>query len=78
MFILETEQAKVISMKFLTCRVSAESTGKFWQKSFAATCGGHLEFLHKPHKHMQSLLVTFPKNRFPANFGGHLEFLRKM
>ena len=51
MFILETERDRAIFTKFLTRRVSAESTGIVSQKkSFPATFGGHLEFLRKMQK----------------------------
>ena len=50
LLISETERDRAISTKFLTHRVSAESTGDFSQKLFPATFGGHLKFLHKMQK----------------------------
>ena len=43
-------QERAISMKFLTHRVSPESTDNFSQILFAAIFGDHLEFLRKPQK----------------------------
>ena len=45
--ISEMERDRAISTKFLTHRVSAESTADFSQKLFSCTFGGHLEFLCK-------------------------------
>ena len=73
----------MISTKFWSRRVSAESTGDFLQNRFSATFGSHLDFLHKAQNriyfagYLQSVLATFCKNHFPAFFGGHLDFLRK-
>ena len=53
-FISETERDRVISTKFLTHRVFAESTGDFSQNHFPATFGGHLEFLRK----MQNVFIS--------------------
>ena len=44
--ISKTEQDRAISMKFLTHRVSAESTDDIFKTCFPTTFGGHLEFLH--------------------------------
>ena len=48
-FISEMVRDRAILTKFLTHRVSAESTGDFSQKKnlFPATFGSHLEFLRK-------------------------------
>ena len=43
--ISEMEQDRVISTKFLTHRVAAESTADFPKNRFPATFGSHLEFL---------------------------------
>ena len=49
-FISETVRDRAVSKKFLTHRVSANSTGNFSQKSFTAIVGNHLEFLRKMQK----------------------------
>ena len=46
-FISGKERDRAISMKFLTHWVSAEYTGEFLTKCFAAIFGSHLEFLCK-------------------------------
>ena len=79
----------MISMKFLTRRVSAESTGDFPKNHFPATFGGHLDFSIKRKNLFMSetehdtailtkfcLLATFRKIHFLATFGCLLEFLR--
>ena len=52
MFILQADQDREISTKFLTHRVSAESTGNFSTNGYLATFGGQLEFLCKMQKHV--------------------------
>ena len=81
MFILQADQDREISTKFLTHRVSAESTGNFSTNGYLATFGDQLEFLCKMQKHvyfrilkkyfipteyLHSLLWTFCKNFFPT------------
>ena len=41
---------RVIFCEIFDPRLSAESTGNFFNNHFLAIFGGHLEFLHKTHK----------------------------
>ena len=51
-FISETVRDIAISMKFLTRRVSAESTDDFPKNRFPAIFDGHLDFLRKTQNHI--------------------------
>ena len=52
-------QDRMILAKFMTVRVSAESSGDFTQKSFPAIFGGHLEFLRKMQKCVYLSMTLF-------------------
>ena len=80
-FILETERAYVISIKFLTHRVFTESTCDYSHNQHKNTFISETEQARAISTKFVTHRVsagTFLKRCFPATFGGHVEFLHKM